>query len=84
MKVLVLGGGPAGMTAAIAAAGKGAEVLLLEQNDRVGKKLLLTGNGKCNYTNLELDAARYDTDLPSRPVRLPPESRLSSRNGWQA
>lgn len=78
MKVLVLGGGPAGMTAAIAAAGKGAEVLLLEQNDRVGKKLLLTGNGKCNYTNLELDAARYDTDLPAfvQQVvkRWPPEA----------
>lgn len=64
MKVLVLGGGPAGMTAALAAARAGAEVLLLEQNERIGKKLLLTGNGKCNYTNLELDAARYDTDGP--------------------
>lgn len=64
MKVLVLGGGPAGMTAALAAARAGAEVLLLEQNERIGKKLLLTGNGKCNYTNLELDAARYDTDAP--------------------
>ena len=52
MKVLVLGGGPAGMTAALAAARAGAEVLLLEQNERIGKKLLLTGNGKCNYTNL--------------------------------
>lgn len=64
MKVLVLGGGPAGMTAALAAARAGAEVLLLEQNERIGKKLLLTGNGKCNYTNLELDVARYDTDGP--------------------
>ena len=64
MKVLVLGGGPAGMTAALAAARAGAEVLLLEQNERIGKKLLLTGNGKCNYTNLELDVARYDTDRP--------------------
>ena len=64
MKVLVLGGGPAGMTAALAAARAGAEVSLLEQNERIGKKLLLTGNGKCNYTNLELDAARYDTDDP--------------------
>ena len=54
MKVLVLGGGPAGMAAAIAAARGGAAVSLLERNDRIGKKLLLTGNGKCNFTNLDL------------------------------
>lgn len=97
MKVLVLGGGPAGMTAALAAARAGAEVLLLEQNERIGKKLLLTGNGKCNYTNLELDVARYDTDSPDfvRELikRYPPEAiirfleelgvpPLSRHGGW--
>ena len=97
MKVLVLGGGPAGMTAALAAARAGAEVLLLEQNERIGKKLLLTGNGKCNYTNLELDVARYDTDGPDfvRELikRYPPEAiirfleelgvpPLSRHGGW--
>ena len=97
MKVLVLGGGPAGMTAALAAARAGAEVLLLEQNERIGKKLLLTGNGKCNYTNLELDAARYDTDGPDfvRELikRYPPKAiirfleelgvpPLSRHGGW--
>lgn len=97
MKVLVLGGGPAGMTAALAAARAGAEVLLLEQNERIGKKLLLTGNGKCNYTNLELDAARYDTDSPDfvRELikRYPPKAiirfleelgvpPLSRHGGW--
>ena len=65
MKVLVLGGGPAGMAAAIAAARGGAEVSLLERNDRIGKKLLLTGNGKCNFTNLDLRPERYDCDVPS-------------------
>lgn len=48
---IVVGGGPAGMFAAITAAKKGARVLLLERNDRLGKKLLITGKGRCNVTN---------------------------------
>jgi predicted Rossmann fold flavoprotein len=51
-KVLVVGGGPAGMMAAGEAAGLGAETLLLEKNDRPGRKLLLTGKGRCNLTNI--------------------------------
>lgn len=49
--VIVIGGGPAGMFAAITAAQGGKEVLLLERNDRLGKKLLITGKGRCNVTN---------------------------------
>ncbi len=48
---IVVGGGPAGMLAAITAAERGARVLLLERNDRLGKKLLITGKGRCNVTN---------------------------------
>ena len=48
---IVIGGGPAGMFAAITAAQKGSRVLLLERNDRLGKKLLITGKGRCNVTN---------------------------------
>ena len=48
---IVIGGGPAGMFAAITAAQGGAKVLLLEANDRLGKKLLITGKGRCNVTN---------------------------------
>lgn len=48
---VVIGGGPAGMYAAIHAARKGQRVLLLERNDRLGKKLLITGKGRCNVTN---------------------------------
>ena len=48
---IVIGGGPAGMFAAIAAAEQGSKVLLLEKNDRLGKKLLITGKGRCNVTN---------------------------------
>ena len=49
--VIVIGGGPAGMFAAITAARNGKKVLLLEKNDRLGKKLLITGKGRCNVTN---------------------------------
>lgn len=48
---IVIGGGPAGMFAAITAASRGSRVLLLERNDRLGKKLLITGKGRCNVTN---------------------------------
>ena len=48
---IVIGGGPAGMFAAITAAKRGEKVLLLEKNDRLGKKLLITGKGRCNVTN---------------------------------
>lgn len=59
MRVGVIGGGAAGMTAAITAAGEGAAVTLLEGGERVGKKLLSTGNGKCNLGNLQLSADAY-------------------------
>ncbi len=49
--VCVIGGGPGGMFAAITAAQGGQKVLLLEKNDRLGKKLLITGKGRCNVTN---------------------------------
>ena len=48
---IVIGGGPAGMFAAITAASHGSKVLLLEANERLGKKLLITGKGRCNVTN---------------------------------
>ena len=48
---IIVGGGPAGMMAAITAAEAGNRVLLLEKNDRLGKKLLITGKGRCNVTN---------------------------------
>ncbi len=50
-KVLVIGGGAAGMFAAIAAAENGNEVLLYEKNEKLGKKLFITGKGRCNLTN---------------------------------
>ncbi|MBP6858270.1 MAG: NAD(P)/FAD-dependent oxidoreductase [Candidatus Pacebacteria bacterium] len=51
----VIGGGPAGMMAAGRAAERGLKVILLEKNDTLGKKLLITGGGRCNVTNAETD-----------------------------
>ena len=48
--IIVIGAGPAGMTASIYAARNKANVCLLEHNDRTGRKILSTGNGKCNIT----------------------------------
>lgn len=50
-KVLVIGGGAAGVMAAIVAARNGADVTIWEKNDRIGKKLAITGKGRCNVTN---------------------------------
>lgn len=59
-KIIVVGGGASGMMAAIVAKRNGADVTILERNDRVGKKLLATGNGRCNYTNTTIN---YNTFL---------------------
>ena len=60
--VIIVGGGAAGLMAAISAARKGANVTIIEQKDRLGKKILSTGNGKCNLTNeyMEVDCFRGD------------------------
>jgi predicted Rossmann fold flavoprotein len=63
-KVLVIGGGAAGMMAAISAKNRGAEVILFERNNRVGKKILATGNGRCNYTNVNLSINNYHGNNP--------------------
>ncbi len=50
-KIIVVGGGPAGMLAAVSASGDDTKVFLLEKNDKLGKKLFITGKGRCNITN---------------------------------
>ena len=47
MKVIIIGGGPAGMISAISSARNGNKVILLEKNKSLGKKLLITGKGRC-------------------------------------
>ena len=65
-RIVVIGGGAAGMMAAITAAENGAQVTLLERNDRLGKKLYITGKGRCNVTN---DCAPEDffQNVPRNP-----------------
>ena len=63
-QVIVVGGGAAGMIAAISARRLGADVTILEKNPRVGKKILATGNGRCNFTNINADAQYYHGNNP--------------------
>lgn len=63
-KVLVVGAGPAGMMAAGICANNGAEVILLEKNDMLGKKLRITGKGRCNITNA-CDVENFMSNVPT-------------------
>lgn len=62
-KCLIIGGGPAGMMAAIAAARNGCNVTIFEKNEKLGKKLFITGKGRCNLTN----ACEHETFFDSMP-----------------
>ena len=62
--VIVIGGGASGMTAAVCAARRGKQVLLLEKNNKLGKKIAASGNGKCNLTNETISAAFYHDAYP--------------------
>ena len=80
---IVIGGGAAGMFAAVIAARQGAKVLLLEKNDRLGKKLLITGKGRCNVTNdcsaqeVLRNTPRNGRFLFSAMTAFPPERTMS-------
>lgn len=68
-KVVVIGAGPAGMMAAITAAKSNNEVILLESNEKVGKKLYITGKGRCNVTNSK-DISEFFDYIPGNPTFL--------------
>lgn len=70
LDVAVLGGGASGLCAAIAAAGAGASVTVFEAAERVGAKILATGNGRCNLTNKELSPSDYNHPPFVEPVLL--------------
>ena len=61
---IILGGGAAGLTAAAALSGSGLRVTVVERLDRVGKKILSTGNGRCNLSNADMRAAHYAPAAP--------------------
>ena len=63
MEVVIIGGGPAGMMAAITSAKLGNNVTLLEKNNRCGKKLLITGKGRCNITS-SLNMDEFINNIP--------------------
>jgi predicted Rossmann fold flavoprotein len=68
-RVIVIGGGPAGMMAAAAAGSRGHRVTLLEKNEKLGKKLYLTGKGRCNITN-NADIEEFIKNVPTNPKFL--------------
>ncbi|MFA7561548.1 MAG: NAD(P)/FAD-dependent oxidoreductase [Candidatus Izemoplasmatales bacterium] len=59
-KIVVIGGGASGIIAALSAKTEKNEVIILEKNNRIGKKILVTGNGRCNYTNITLTELDYN------------------------
>ena len=65
MKIGIIGGGASGMAAAITASSLGAAVTILEKKERVGNKILATGNGKCNFSNLYIEPDCYRSENPS-------------------
>ena len=86
MVIGIIGGGASGMAAAIAAAeNPDVQVVLLERQSRVGRKLLATGNGRCNLTNIHASAGSYHGDMPefASPAleMLGPEATLKRFRG---
>ena len=64
-QVIVVGGGAAGLTAGIMAARNGAAVTILEQNEKPGRKICVTGNGRCNLTNQEMSWEKFHGQNPA-------------------
>lgn len=69
MKIAVIGGGPAGMMAAYAAAEGGADVTLFEKNEKLGKKMYISGKGRCNLTN-DCSTREFFAEVPTNPKFL--------------
>jgi predicted Rossmann fold flavoprotein len=68
--ILIVGGGAAGIAAAIASRDMGMDVAIIEGSDRIGKKLLSTGNGRCNISNTDLNPSKYHSENPSFPGHI--------------
>ena len=67
-KIIIIGGGAAGFMAAITARRNGADVVILEKKDRVLKKVLATGNGRCNYTNINITPNHYYSNSSTKLI----------------
>ena len=86
--ILIIGGGAAGLSAAVAAAESGATVTVLERNEKLGKKIYITGKGRCNCTNVcapdafRQNVVRNPRFLYSALEALPPEALLEKLAAW--
>ena len=80
-EVVILGGGAAGLMCALTAAGQGRQVRVLERSNKLGKKILMSGGGRCNFTNLQVEAENFLSDnahfVKSALRRYPPHSFIS-------
>lgn len=68
--VIVIGGGASGLISAISAARHGAKVVIIEKTDRIGRKLLATGNGRCNMSNTNIADYKYNSDNSNFPLNI--------------
>lgn len=64
-KIIIIGGGASGLLASITAKDMGQDIAILEGSDRIGKKILSTGNGRCNISNTDVNNNRYHSKDPS-------------------
>ena len=75
--VIILGGGAAGLMCAIAAGQRGRRVIVLESSNKIGKKILMSGGGRCNFTNMRCEPSRFISANPSFCI-----SALSRYTQW--
>lgn len=68
--LIIVGGGASGLIAAITAKDLGLDVAILESTDRIGRKILTTGNGRCNITNKNIDISRYHSSNKNFPAQI--------------
>lgn len=84
--VIILGAGAAGLFCGIEAGKRGRKVIILEHNSRPGKKILISGGGRCNFTNLGASPAHYLSDNPSFCIsalkRYPPQTFIQQMEKW--
>jgi predicted Rossmann fold flavoprotein len=82
-RIIIIGGGASGLVTAINAKTPNNEVILLEKNDKCGKKILVTGNGKCNYFNEDFNIAHYKSDnIDVLSNTITPNNKEKILNFW--
>lgn len=77
-EVVIIGGGASGLTAAITAARNGKDVTIIERNNKCGKKILITGNGRCNFWNQDQNINHYHSSTPELLKNFITEERQNS------